>query len=172
LGSGSTLVNNILVIYNNKINNKMSTSYQPPVYKVFTLYTKYLNDGTISKIRDDTFINIDIEKTKQYDKNKIVSYLESATEISMILSPCKNEITNEYLPYSLMIYTDGEWEWYNNLPTYILHHNVCIPDDWLTKMKRLHYIPLPVRYGTPFHSNWIVYILKHIPWFFKWLRAW
>ena len=140
-------------------------------YKAFGAFIKGLEDADIDRFRIlELWINT--SKNSLYDKQKIISYLENATFLACAISVETSIFTDKSLG-TLTVYTDGEWRWSNSLPIYILHHHVCIPDEWLAKMKRLHYIPLPVRDGYPTYNRlWIVYILKHIPWFFKWLRAW
>jgi hypothetical protein len=135
-------------------------------------YREFGNWKEFGKPHSDTkqpiysYINTDTKILS--DREKIVKYLDTSTYLYLGLSSGlerPNFFTGQKNKKgSMAFYTDGD------LREYILVHNVCIPEVWHKKMKRLHFIPFPVKVEkgiTPL----FVHIIRSIVWLFKWLVA-
>ncbi|MCD7772495.1 MAG: hypothetical protein LUH08_00320 [Ruminococcus sp.] len=85
----------------------------------------YADNG---KLKDNICEEID------YDKKKVVDYLNAQEKIAVCPRVAIDCLTGEQIATSFSVYTDGEYEWCDFLAYHIQKYNVKLPEEFINKV--------------------------------------
>lgn len=75
-----------------------------------------------------------LQKNADYNKDKVVSYLNKGKKIASCPKEAIDCITREPISPSFSLYTDGEYCWGDFLIYHINKYNIQLPENFLKKI--------------------------------------
>ena len=74
-----------------------------------------------------------IVKEVNYDKQKIINYLQKGKKEATCPKVVNDIFNNSIISTSFSIFTDGEYVWKSDLAYYIKNYNIRLPDEFIAK---------------------------------------
>lgn len=97
-------------------------------------YIGFFSENSLS-MADIGSIKEFLSKNVNYDKNKIIDYLNKGKKEAVCPRFIYDAITNEQIATSFTVYTDGEYVWKSDLQYYIRKYNIILPSDFISKIQ-------------------------------------
>lgn len=69
-----------------------------------------------------------------YDKKKILDYLQNGKKEANCPKPTYDIISGKMISTSFTVLTDGEYIWKNDLPYYVDKYNIKLPQSFIEKV--------------------------------------
>lgn len=95
-------------------------------------YLGFFSENNLT-MADNGSIKQHIVKEVNYDKNKIISYLNKGKKEATCPKVVKDILTDKLISTSFSVFTDGEYVWKSDFIHYIENYNIKLPEDFIAK---------------------------------------
>ena len=94
--------------------------------KSLNIYSDYMSDSTVGSIKDN------ISEKPIENKTVLLKYLKNRRAIASIIGVPIDVISGETITDDgWLLFSDGEYEWSNDIVYYFENYNLKLPDDFI-----------------------------------------
>ena len=97
------------------------------------IYLGFFSENNLSMANNGSIKQFIVSKVN-YDKKKILDYLQNGKKEAICPKPIYDIISGKMISTSFTVLTDGEYIWKNDLPYYVDKYNIKLPQSFIEKV--------------------------------------
>ena len=97
------------------------------------IYLGFFSENNLYMANNGSIKQFIVSKVN-YDKKKILDYLQNGKKEAICPKPTYDIISGKMISTSFTVLTDGEYIWKNDLPYYVDKYNIKLPQSFIEKV--------------------------------------